>query len=74
MWRAAHLGGTVGPLGGGGRVFYVTDKIWAQDKILMRIFAWLKYIAYHLATEMVLTYKQHILSPVKVRKVCYSLA
>jgi hypothetical protein len=41
-----------------------------------RHFAWLKYFTYHFLLVSILApnYKQHILSPAKVRKVCYSLA
>jgi hypothetical protein len=44
--------------------------------IFDRHFAWLKYFTYHLLLVPVLApnYKQHILSPDKVRKICYSLA
>jgi len=34
----------------------------------------LKYFTYHLVPVLAPNYKQHILSPAKVRKVCYSLA
>jgi hypothetical protein len=39
-----------------------------------RHFAWLKYLTYHLLLVSVLApnCKQHILSPAKIRKVCYS--
>jgi hypothetical protein len=38
-----------------------------------RHFAWLKYFTYHLVLVLAPNYKQHILSPAKVTKVCYSL-
>jgi hypothetical protein len=37
-------------------------------------FAWLKYFTYCLVLVLAPNYKQHILSPAEVRKVCYSLA
>jgi hypothetical protein len=39
-----------------------------------RNFAWLKYFAHQLVPVLTPNYKQHILSPAKVRKLCYSLA
>jgi hypothetical protein len=39
-----------------------------------RQFAWLKYFTYHLLPVLAPNYKQHILSPAEVRKVCYSVA
>jgi hypothetical protein len=39
-----------------------------------RHFAWFKYFTYHLVPALAPKYKQHILSPATVRKVCYSLA
>jgi hypothetical protein len=39
-----------------------------------RQFAWLKYFTYHLVPVLAPSYKQHILSPAKVREVCHSLA
>jgi hypothetical protein len=39
-----------------------------------RHFAWLKYFTYHLVPVLAPNYKQHILSPAEVRKLCYSLA
>jgi hypothetical protein len=37
-------------------------------------FAWLKYFTYQLVPVLAPNYKQHILSPAEVIKVCYSLA
>jgi hypothetical protein len=37
-------------------------------------FAWFKYFTYHLVPVLALNYKQHILSPAKVRKACYPVA
>jgi hypothetical protein len=55
----------------------ILNEIWAQSKICIfyfdRHFAWLKYFSYHLVPVLAPNYKQHILSPAKVRKVCYSL-
>jgi hypothetical protein len=57
------------------RDIFILNKIWAQDKIYFgRHFAWLKYFTYHLQLVLAAKYKQHILSPAKVRKICYSLA
>jgi hypothetical protein len=39
-----------------------------------KYFAWLKYFTYHSVLVLAPKYKQHILSPARVRKVCYSLA
>jgi hypothetical protein len=39
-----------------------------------RHFAWLKYFTYHLIPVLAPNYKQLIMSPAKVRKVCYSVA
>jgi hypothetical protein len=36
-------------------------------------FAWLKYFTYHLVPVQALNYRQHILSPAEIRKVCYFL-
>jgi hypothetical protein len=44
-----------------------------QNIYFNRHFAWLIYFTYHLVPVLVPNYKQHILSPGKVRKVCYSL-
>jgi hypothetical protein len=38
-----------------------------------RHFAWLNYFTYLSVLELALNHKQHILSPAKIRKVCYSL-
>jgi hypothetical protein len=65
--------------GVGGRVDCMRDKfilneICAQDNIYFgRHFARLKYITYHLVPVLAPKYKQHILSPAKVGKVCYLL-
>jgi hypothetical protein len=75
-------GEDVGPLGGGRVVYkrdvYILNEIWAQNKIVYygRHFAWLKYFIYQLVSVGLLApnYKEHILSLVEVRKVCYSLA
>jgi hypothetical protein len=37
-------------------------------------FAWLQYFTYRLVPVLAPNYKQNILSPAKIRKVCYSLA
>jgi hypothetical protein len=39
-----------------------------------RHFALLKYFTHHLVPVLSSTYKQHVLSPAKVIKLCYSLA
>jgi hypothetical protein len=38
------------------------------------LYACLKYFTYHLVLVLAPNYKQHILSPAKHRKVCYSLS
>jgi hypothetical protein len=76
--------GAVGLLGRG-RVVFIRDisalnEIWVKDILYTiyfgRHFAWLKYFTYHtlLLPLLATNYKQHILSPTKVRKVFYSLA
>jgi hypothetical protein len=70
--------GAVGPLGGGRldcvRNIFIWNEIWAKSKIhIDRHFLWLKYFTYHLVPVLDPNYKQHILSPANVRKVCYSL-
>jgi hypothetical protein len=66
-----------------GPQFYYTTGIFILNEIWHKIniyfgehFACLKYFTYHLLLVPVLApnYKQHILSPATVRKVCYSLA
>jgi hypothetical protein len=42
--------------------------------IFYRYFAWLKHFTCHLVPVLASSYKQHILSPAEVRKICYSLA
>jgi hypothetical protein len=37
-------------------------------------FAWLKHFTYQLVPALAASYKQHILPPAEVRKICYSLA
>jgi hypothetical protein len=62
-------GGTVIPLGWSclceGHINFC--EIWAQDKMCISV-------EINLLQVSVLNYKQHILSPVKVRKLCYSVA
>jgi hypothetical protein len=54
---------------------FILDDIWVQNKyILCSNLAFLKYFTYHLVPALAPNYKQHILSPAEVRKVCYSLA
>jgi hypothetical protein len=71
--------GTPPPKGGGRqgycmRDIFILNEIWAQGKIYILVgAAWLKYFTYHLVPVLAPSYKQHILSPAKVRKVCYSL-
>jgi hypothetical protein len=45
-----------------------------RGKMFGRHCAWLKYFTYHSVLVLALNYKQNILSPARVRKVCYSLA
>jgi hypothetical protein len=53
------------------RDVFIFNEIWAQDKIY-RVF-WqvfrLKYFTYQLVPVLAPSYKQHILSPAKVREV-----
>jgi hypothetical protein len=37
-------------------------------------YAWLKYFTYYLVPVLAPNYMQYILTPAKVRKLCYSLA
>jgi hypothetical protein len=54
---------------------FVFNEIWAQGKICFdRLFACLKYFTHRLVPVLAPNYKQHILSPDKIREVCYSLA
>jgi hypothetical protein len=54
------------------REVLILNAIWAQGKKYFdRLFAWLKYYIYHLISILAPKYKQHILSPANVRKVCY---
>jgi hypothetical protein len=41
---------------------------------MFRHFAWMTYFIYRLVPILAPNYKQHILSPAKLIKVCYSLA
>jgi hypothetical protein len=46
-----------------------------QDEILILVGTWLKFFIYHLVVPVLApNYKQHILSPAKVKIECYSLA
>jgi hypothetical protein len=50
-------------------------KYWLKIKYIFgRHFAWFKYFTYCLVPVLTPNYKQHILLPAKVRKVCHSLA
>jgi hypothetical protein len=51
------------------RDVFILDEISVQDG---RHFASFKNFAYHLVSVLAPNYKQHILSPAKVRKVYYS--
>jgi hypothetical protein len=42
-----------------------------QNIYFGRHFAWLRYFTYHLVTVLVPNYKQHILSPTKVRSMLF---
>jgi hypothetical protein len=55
---------------------FILNEIWTQDKNinLYRHFALLKYFTSLLVPVLAPNYKQHILSPVKVRKAYCSLA
>jgi hypothetical protein len=48
------------------RYIFISNQIWAQDKIYI--------FTCHLVPVLAPNYKQHILSAAKVRKVCYSSA
>jgi hypothetical protein len=50
------------------------NEIWTEDKMRILHFACSKYFTYHLVPVLTPNYKQHILSPAKVRNVCYSSA
>jgi hypothetical protein len=55
---------------------FILNETWVQVKYTFyRHFAWFKYFTYCLVVLTLTTnYKQHILFPAKVIKVCYSLA
>jgi hypothetical protein len=54
---------------------YFERNMGARQKVYFdRHFAWLKYFTFLLVPVLALNHKQHILSPVKGRKVRYSLA
>jgi hypothetical protein len=56
------------------RDIFTLNEILMQGKIYFeRHFTWLKHFTYRLVPVLAPNYKQHILSPTKVRKVCYSL-
>jgi hypothetical protein len=67
------LWGVLGPLWGRvvcKRDIFILNEIWTQDKIYIyvsRHFSWLKYCTYHSVSILAPNYKQHILSPAKVR-------
>jgi hypothetical protein len=56
------------------RDIFILNEIWVEVKIhiLIGTFAWLKYFTYRLVPILAPNYKQHILSPPKVKKICYS--
>jgi hypothetical protein len=57
------------------RDIFILNKIWTKDKIYFGgHFAWLKYFTYLLVPVLAPNYRQHILSPTVVGKVCYPLA
>jgi hypothetical protein len=72
--------GVVGPLGGGasclyeGHIYLGRNMSATENIYFGRHFAWLKYFTYRLVTVLAPNYKQHILSPAKLRKVSYLLA
>jgi hypothetical protein len=55
------------------RYIFILNGVWAQHKIYFMHFAWITYFTYYLVPVLAPKYKQHILSPSKLRKVCYSL-
>jgi hypothetical protein len=59
---------------GGEREWRGRYLFWMKNTYIDRRFAWLKYFTCHLLLALAPNYKQHILSPAKVTKVCYSLA
>jgi hypothetical protein len=72
-------GGAVAHLGGGaslyeGHIYFQRNMDVRNNIYSGRHFAWLKYFTYRLVPVLAPNYKQHILSPAKVRKVFYSLA
>jgi hypothetical protein len=74
----APLGrGGVGPLEGGRELFvWGAYLFWTKygGKIYILVVTWLKYFTYHLVTILTPNYKQHILSPTKLRKICSPLS
>jgi hypothetical protein len=57
------------------RDIFILNKIWAQHEINMLVGnLLLQYFTSLLVPVLAPNYKQHILSPAEVRKVCYSLA
>jgi hypothetical protein len=72
-------GGSINPLGSASWLYeghnYFEWNMGARWNIYFaRHFAWLKYFTYRLVPILAPNYKQHILSPAKVRKVWYWLA
>jgi hypothetical protein len=70
--------GVVVPLGGGGSYMYEGHICFERSTGVTynicsgRHFAWLTYFTYYLVSVLAANYKQHIMLPAKLRKVCYS--
>jgi hypothetical protein len=71
---ASPPAGAVGPLGGHELIYFEWNMGARWNIYFDRHFGWLKYFTYRLGPVLAPNYKQHILSPAEVRKVCYSLA
>jgi hypothetical protein len=70
VWRPPLGGRFCSSLGWGGA--FILNEI--GQNTFGRHFAWLKSFTYHSVTVLAPNYKQHILSPAKIKIVCYSLA
>jgi hypothetical protein len=71
-------GGVGNPLGGASYLYeghlFLTKYGRKINIYFGKHFAWLNNFTYQLVPVLAPNYKQHILSPAKVRKECYSLA
>jgi hypothetical protein len=60
--------------GGEGHIYFERNTKARYMIYFGRQFTWLKYFTYRLMLVLAPNYKQYIVSPAKVRKLCYSLA